>query len=106
MIYKDIPCFYQNGMPIWCGEWPADRPMPDNVTESTCDAIQGPDGFLYHWANYADFRRAAYPLLGDQLDSLYKSLSYLSANGIDLGPDGQAWIAQIKMIKDKYPKVS
>lgn len=106
MLYKNVPCFYQNGMPIWCGEWPTDRPMPDDVTETTCDAILGPDGLLYHWANYSDFRRAAYPQIGDQLDSLYKCLSYLSANGVEIGPDGQNWIDQIRSIKDKYPKSS
>jgi hypothetical protein len=106
MLYKNVKCYYQNGMPIWCGDWPPDRPMPDDVTETTCDAIMGPDGLLYHWANYADFRRGEYPAIGDQLDDLYKTLSYLSSNGTDIGPDGQAWIAQIAAIKDKYPKSS
>lgn len=41
---------------------------------------------------YKDLRRAKYPSIADQLDTLYHS-------GLD------AWKAQIKTIKDKYPKV-
>lgn len=106
MLYENVKCYYRNGLPIWCGNWPEDTPIPEDATETTCDGILGPDGRLYHWAYYADFRRALYPSLGDQLDSLYKSLAYLASNGIDIGPDGQAWVAQIKKIKDLYPKSS
>ena len=41
---------------------------------------------------YKDLRRAEYPSIPDQLDTLYHS-------GLD------AWKAQIKTVKDKYPKV-
>ena len=41
---------------------------------------------------YKDLRRAEYPSIADQLDTLYHS-------GLD------AWKAQIKTVKDKYPKV-
>ena len=40
---------------------------------------------------YKDKRRAEYPLLSEQLDYIYH-------NGVD------AWKAEIKKIKDKYPK--
>jgi len=40
---------------------------------------------------YKDLRRAEYPSIPDQLDTLYHS-------GLD------AWKAQIKTVKDKYPK--
>ena len=40
---------------------------------------------------YKDLRRAEYPSIADQLDTLYHS-------GLD------AWKAQIKTVKDKYPK--
>lgn len=93
-------------MPIWCGDWPQDQPIPVDTIETTCDAILGPDGRLYHWANYADFRRTLYPSIADQLDAVYKALSYLSDNGIDIGKDGLDWIKQIKAVKDKYPKSS
>lgn len=41
--------------------------------------------------SYTDARRAEYPSIEDQLDKIYHS-------GID------AWKADIKVIKDKYPK--
>jgi len=41
---------------------------------------------------YKDLRRAEYPSIPDQLDTLYH-------NGLD------AWKAQIKTVKDKFPKV-
>jgi len=53
---------------------------------------------------YAENRRAEYPALGDQLDNIYKALSYLHTNGTDIGADGLAYIEQIKTIKEKYPK--
>jgi hypothetical protein len=42
-------------------------------------------------ATYSDLRQAAYPPITEQLDYLYH-------NGFD------AWKAEIKKIKDKYPK--
>jgi hypothetical protein len=41
---------------------------------------------------YKGLRQAEYPSIADQLDTLYHS-------GLD------AWKAQIKTVKDKYPKV-
>jgi hypothetical protein len=41
---------------------------------------------------YKDLRQTEYPSIPDQLDTLYHS-------GLD------AWKAQIKTVKDKYPKV-
>ena len=42
-------------------------------------------------ATYSDLRQVAYPSITEQLDYLYH-------NGFD------AWKAEIKKIKDKYPK--
>lgn len=106
MIYKNVKCYYRNGMPVWCGNWPQDLPIPNDAVETTCDAIVGPDGRLYHCAYYADFRRSGYPPLGDQIDALYKTLSYLASNGIDIGPDGKKWIEEIQAVKEAYPKLS
>jgi len=78
--------------------------MPENVTETTCDAIVGPDGRLHHWANYADFRRSLYPSIGDQLDAIFKMIAYMADHGIDVGPDGKAWLEKIRKIKEMYPK--
>jgi len=45
----------------------------------------------YEANEYQRKRAAEYPLIGDQLDTLYHS-------GLD------AWKAEIKTVKDKYPK--
>jgi len=36
MIYKNIKCYYRNGMPAWCGNWPQDLPIPNDAEETTC----------------------------------------------------------------------
>ncbi len=52
------------------------------------DQIKTPQG---DQATYADLRRVAYPSLAEQLDMIYHQ-------GLD------AWKAEIKKIKDLYPK--
>lgn len=47
--------------------------------------------------DYYAKRRAEYPMLGDQLDALWKGSE---------SPDFTAMIARIQAIKDKYPKPS
>ena len=47
----------------------------------------------YEAQTYSRSRKTEYPLIEDQLDTIYH-------NGID------AWKASIKLIKDKYPKPS
>jgi hypothetical protein len=60
----------------------------NNVVEIDMDAVNA-------WVDpnaYKQKRAAEYPSIADQLDTLYHS-------GLD------AWKAQIKTVKDKYPKV-
>ena len=60
----------------------------ENIVEYDEAAVQA-----YIDANaYKGLRQAEYPSIVDQLDTLYHS-------GLD------AWKAQIKTVKDKYPKV-
>jgi len=49
-------------------------------------------------------RRNEYPEISDQLDKLYKCLSHLKLNGMDLGIDGDSWLEEIKIVKNKYQK--
>ena len=59
----------------------------DNIVEYNEATVQS-----YIDANaYKDLRQAEYPSIADQLDTLYHG-------GLD------AWKAQIKTVKDKYPK--
>ena len=59
-----------------------------DVAEQGYDIVEGPDVVQ---PSYADLRRPEYPPIQDQLDKIYHS-------GVN------AWKAQIKEIKDKYPK--
>ena len=59
-----------------------------DVAEQGYDIVEGPDVVQ---PSYADLRRPEYPSIEDQLDKIYHS-------GVN------AWKAQIKEIKDKYPK--
>ena len=59
-----------------------------DVAEQGYDIVEGPDVVQ---SSYADLRRPEYPPIEDQLDKIYHS-------GVN------AWKAQIKAIKDKYPK--
>ena len=75
-----ITCF-QEGSPGY------DKFIQD-VAEQGYDIVEGPDVIQ---PSYADLRRPEYPPIEDQLDKIYHS-------GVN------AWKAQIKAIKDKYPK--
>ena len=61
----------------------------DDVYEQGTKIIEGAD--IQTEISYTDARRAEYPPIEDQLDKIYHG-------GID------AWKADIKAIKDKYPK--
>jgi hypothetical protein len=60
-------------------------------TQSEIDAEIIRLASVYNAQEYARQRAAEYPSIPDQLDTLYH-------NGLD------AWKAQIKTVKDKYPK--
>lgn len=59
-----------------------------DVAEQGYDIVEGPNVVQ---PSYADLRRPEYPPIEEQLDKIYHS-------GVN------AWKAQIKAIKDKYPK--
>ena len=61
----------------------------DDIYEQGIGIVEGAD--YVGIVSYTDARRAEYPPLEEQLDKIYH-------NGID------AWKADIKVIKDKYPK--
>ena len=61
----------------------------DDIYTNGIGIVEGAD--IQTEIPYADARRAEYPPLEEQLDKIYH-------NGID------AWKADIKVIKDKYPK--
>ena len=64
---------------------------PVTVEQSKIDAARVTLDAEYAALNYSRNRAATYPNIEDQLDKIYHS-------GID------AWKADIKSIKDKYPK--
>ena len=61
----------------------------DDIYEQGIGIVEGAD--YVGVTTYTDARRAEYPPIEDQLDKIYH-------DGID------AWKAEIKVIKDKYPK--
>ena len=75
-----ITCF-QEGSPGY-------EKFIQDIAEQGFDIVEGPDVVQ---PSYADLRRPEYPPIQDQLDKIYHS-------GVN------AWKAQIKEIKDKYPK--
>ena len=65
------------------------RQFVDDIYEKGLGIVEGAD--YVGVTTYTDARKAEYPPLEEQLDKIYH-------NGID------AWKAEIKEIKDKYPK--
>ena len=52
---------------------------------------------------YIEERRKKYPPISDQIDVLYKIFAKLRLSGTDVGPEGDAWLDEIKKIKDDWP---
>ena len=89
--YKSIIRTNSNGSLSGIPEDPTNRDYQQfiqDVAEQGYDIVEGPDVVQ---PSYADLRRPEYPPIEDQLDKIYHS-------GVN------AWKAQIKAIKDKYPK--
>ena len=74
--------------PQWVGNKEYDQFVND-IRENGIEIVEGAD--YVGVTSYTDARRAEYPQLEEQLDKIYHS-------GVD------AWKADIKAIKDKYPK--
>jgi hypothetical protein len=49
-------------------------------------------------------RIGEYPDTKDQLDGIYKALKEISASGVSLGSDADAYIASIDKVKTDFPK--
>ena len=49
-------------------------------------------------------RVGEYPEIKDQLDGIYKALKAISASGISLGADADAYIASVDKVKVDFPK--
>lgn len=47
-----------------------------------------------------------YPEIGNQLDGIYKSLLAIKNSGVDLGPEGDAYLDSITQVKEQFPKNS
>jgi len=45
-----------------------------------------------------------YPLMGDQLDGIYKCLMSIKSSGVDLGEEGNAYLDSITTVKETFPK--
>ena len=52
---------------------------------------------------YKEKRVKEYPEIGDQLDAVYKTFTFLKANGADMGPDGDAYLDSINAVKNQIP---
>ena len=45
-----------------------------------------------------------YPEIGEQLDGIYKALKTLKDSGVDVGTDGESYLASITSVKEEFPK--
>lgn len=53
---------------------------------------------------YKDLRKKEYPLIGDQLDAIWKQLNYERLQGKDLISEADSLLSKVLEIKSKYPK--
>jgi hypothetical protein len=81
-----------------CTEW-MDSDHPDDLS-----FVRGIVAATHPLTDYRDNRIIEYLSKSDQLDAITKTLKYLRDNGVDIGPDGEAYITQIDGVKNKYPK--
>jgi len=48
-------------------------------------------------------RQSQYKSVEEEMNILFKILAYLKSNGLDIGPDGDAWLVYRKDIDDSIP---
>ena len=53
---------------------------------------------------YADLRATEYPMIGDQLDAIWKQLNTDRLNGKDLISEADSLLGSVLAVKAKYPK--
>jgi hypothetical protein len=73
----------------------------EEVFEFTKDQIEKGIGRPLNWR---DSRKHAFPSPGDQVDAIAKTFKYMWDNGVDIGPDGEVFIKQLRDVKNKFPK--
>lgn len=54
--------------------------------------------------DYKIRRKLEYPIASDALDCIMKTFKYLIEKGVDIGPDGEAWVNACESVKNKIPK--
>lgn len=69
------------------------NPLPDGVIEEDIEFIRDAKGRVRRSDDYYYLRKAEYPSIGDQLDSLFAA-----------GAFSDDMAAKLQAIKDKYPK--
>lgn len=50
------------------------------------------------------WKTRSYPDIGNQLDGIYKSLKAIKQSGVDIGADGENYLASITKVKEDSPK--
>ena len=70
-------------------------------TEEEWDAIDEANKLI---PTYADLRKKEYPMLGDQLDVIWKQFNQLRLSGTPLIQEADDMLGDILAIKKEYPK--
>ena len=98
-VYKDLIEGYDYNLsnPSVISEWLTELPQPTQEELETA-------WLNYLAANYAKYRKAAYPDIGDQLDALWKIIEKLVDDNVDIGDEGYEMLDQIQTVKTTYPK--
>jgi hypothetical protein len=85
----------------WVATQPDDYTDSNVYGEKSCSILGIPFGV----ANTVGYGRIGeYPKEKDQLDGIYKALKAISASGISLGDDADAYIASVDKVKEDFPK--
>lgn len=100
-------CVVQNGVVIHVGEWEhyrqeviddemcmVDNPIPEDAIQGEFDIEITAGGRFVLSSDYRALRASEYPSIGDQLDALFKAGAFTAEMS-----------AQIKAVKDRFPKV-
>jgi|LWDU01.1.fsa_nt_gi hypothetical protein len=78
--------------------------QPDDFTDENMHGAKSCSilGTVFHPLGHE--RIGEYPDTKDQLDGIYKALKEISASGVSLGSDADAYIASIDKVKTDFPK--
>lgn len=59
---------------------------------------------IKHKEDYQPLRRQKYPVIGDQLDAIYKGFESIQKQGIELPQETLDWMARIEEVKNTFKK--